>query len=138
MVSHGNIVANINKGRIRSSDRVSLHLHLVIWVAQHLVLQNGTALPQQHKRPVYLVKTSMACLSGLGSCCFYPFIWPATSVITTDPSLEATLEAIARFVFQQFDHVSCYIYLIQVSNYRCPFLAYLHTRTRKLPPSQGR
>ena len=139
MISHGNIVANINKGRMRSglgADTVSLHLlHRMIRVAQHL-LQLGST--QQRKATVYLVKTPMSVLSGLGSCCFYPFVSPATCVIITDPSLEATLETIARFVSQQFENMSCYIYLIQVSSHSCPLPARLHTRTRKLPPHQGR
>ena len=45
MISHGNIVANINKGRIRSyfgSKGVSLHLPQFIcqWMTQHLVLRS--------------------------------------------------------------------------------------------------
>ena len=105
MISHGNIVANINKRKVLSGlshDSVSFPLlHRVIWVAQHL-LQLGSASEEQRKVPVYLLKTPMSVFSGLGLCCFYPFISPATCVIITDPSLKATLEAIARFVFHQF------------------------------------
>ena len=107
MTSHGNIVADINKGRMRSGpgpDNVSLHfLYWVIRVAQHL-LQFGST--QQRKVSVQLVKTHMSVLSGLVSCCFYPFIAPSTSVIITDPSLESTLETIARSVFQLFGNMS--------------------------------
>ena len=136
MISHGNIVANINKGKVVSGlspNCVSFHLlHRTIRVAQH-VLQLGTASAQQRRVSVYLVKTPMSFLSGLGS-----FISPATSIIITDPSLEATLEAIARFVLRQIGHLSCYsIYHIQVSSHSCPFSAILHTRISELLPYQG-
>ena len=102
MISHGNIVADINKGKVVSGlspNSVSLPFrHRVIQAAQHL-LQLGIVSAQQRKVSVYLVKTPMSLLSGFGSCCFYPFISPATCVIITDPSLEATLESITRFVF---------------------------------------
>ena len=81
-----------------SHDSVSLHLlHQVIQVAQHL-LRLGSA-SAQCKVSVYLVKVRMSVLSGLGTCCFYPFISPTTCIIITDTSLKATLETIARFIF---------------------------------------
>ena len=47
----------------------------------------------------------MCFSSGVSSYCFYPFIAPTTFVVITGLSLEATLETIARFVFQQSGHI---------------------------------
>ena len=69
MISHGNIVADINKGKIL--DSVGLHLlRQVIRIAQHLLRLGGA---QRRKAMVYLVKTSM---SEVGSCCFYLHLLP--------------------------------------------------------------
>lgn len=70
--------------------------------AQHL-LQIGSA--QHGKIPVHLVQASMCFSSGVSSYCFYPFIAPTTFVVNTGLSLEATLETIAKFVFQRSGHI---------------------------------
>ena len=70
--------------------------------AQHL-LQIGSA--QHSKIPVHLIQASMCFSSGVSSYCFYPFIAPTTFVVNTGLSLEATLETIAKFVFQRSGHI---------------------------------
>ena len=103
MISHGNIICNINMSRVfRSHNAKSVSLHFSIksikWCAQFL-LQNGST--QRPRLSVYLARASMCFVSGLRSCCFHSFISPATCVIISDSSVEATLEA---FVSQWLGH----------------------------------
>ena len=85
---------------------VSVSIFFIGWRAQHLP-QIGSA--QQHKIPVHFITISMCFSSGLTSYCFYPFLTPATFVIIANPSVELTLETIARFVFHQFWYKSLYL-----------------------------
>ena len=57
---------------------------------------------------IRLINTPICVVTGLHSCCFYPFIAPTTCVIITDPRVEATLETIRRFVFQRFGYMIYY------------------------------
>ena len=104
MISHGSIIANLNSSEVLGSfgpqaNSVSLHLlHLAFRLAQPA--QNGGA--QQLKIPIRLMNIPICVVTGLHSCCLYPFTTPNTSVIITDRSVEATLETIARFAFQRF------------------------------------
>ena len=137
MVSHGNIISNFNKSVHRSGlglDSVSISFFQ--WLtAQHL-LQIGCA--QQHGIPIHFITISMCFSSGLTSYCFYPFLTPATFIIISNPSVEVTLETIARLVFHQFWYNSCCIYYNQVSSHNCSLPAILHTTTPTLPPHPGR
>ena len=100
--------------------------------AQHL-MQIGSA--QQGKIPVHLVQASMCFSSGVSSYCFYPFIAPTTFVVITGLSLEATLETISKFVFQQSGHIWVTIsilnrYQVTVIRFRPPFIRQLVNYSR--------
>jgi hypothetical protein len=126
-------ICNINScGIYRRLGSQSVGLERFVWLNNQLQIRSA-----QHKTPVCLVKVSMCFLSALGPCCFHPFNAPRTCVIITDPSMETTLAAIARFAFPQFGHIAIFILCNQVSNHICPFPVVLHATTVKLLPPQG-
>ena len=130
MILHGNIIAGLyNNPRSLGPNSVSLYpLHLSTRLAQSPQLES-------RKIPIRLINTPICVVTGLHSCCFYPFIMPATCVIITDPRVEATLEMIRRLAFQRFGYMIYYNFIL--TRYQVTAAAsILHMSTLKLLPPQ--